>query len=121
MLNHLLNRPCQLVRRAPSGLEDDYGNELPGETVISTVCEFQKQTRSGDQEDTGRNQLAESRWNVFFPAGTEVDSGDSLVVDGTEYEVDGEPWDVRNPLTGQMSHVEVQVKRVAGAEDGAES
>lgn len=117
MISSLITRPCQLVRRAPSGLEDDYGNEIPGETVVSTVCEFQKQTRSGDQEDASRNELAESRWNVFLPAGTDVASGDALIVDGTEYEVDGEPWDVRNPVTGQFSHVEVQVKRVAGADD----
>ena len=117
MISNLINRPCQIVRRAPSGLEDDYGNEIPGETIVATVCEFQKQRGLGDQEDASRNELAESKWNVFFPSGTDVASGDSVIVDGIEYEGDGEAWPVRNPLTGQMSHVEVQVKRVAGAND----
>lgn len=116
-ITNLINLPCQIVRRTPSGLEDDYGNEIPGETVVSTVCEFQKLPRSSDQEDASRNELAESRWNVFFPAGTDVDSGDALIIGGTEYEVDGDPWDARNPLTDQVSHVELMAKRVAGADD----
>lgn len=115
---NLINRPCQIVRRGPSGTEDDYGNEIPGETVVSTVCEFQNQRGRSDAENPSRNELAESRWDVFLPAGTDVTSGDALVVDGIEYEVDGEAWAVRNPVTQALSHVEVTVKRVAGAEDG---
>lgn len=117
---NLMNLSCQIVRRGPSGTEDDYGNEIPGETVVSTVCEFQNQRGRADAEDGSHNELSESRWDVFLPAGTDVTSGDALIVDGLEYEVDGESWSVRNPRTGNLSHVEVTVKRVAGSEDGEE-
>ena len=118
MISNLINRPCQLVRRGPSGSEDDYGNEIPGETVVSTVCEFQAQPSRSDAEDAGHNQLSTSKWDVFLPVGTDVTSGDALMLDGVEYEVDGEAWAVRNPLTRRMSHVECTVVRVAGSEDG---
>lgn len=118
-ISELMNLPCQLVRRGPSGDEDDYGNELQGETVVSTVCEFQSVRSRGDQEDGSHNELAESRWNVFLPADTDVASGDALIVSGVEYEVDGEAWLARNPRTQGVSHVEVTVKRVAGSEGGS--
>lgn len=117
-ITNLMNRPVQIVRRGPSGTTDDYGNEIPGETVVSTVCEFQNQRGRSDAEDGSHNELAESRWDVFLPADTDITSGDALIVDGLEYEVDGEAWPVRNPLTQTMSHVEVTVKRVAGSGDG---
>ena len=119
MISGLMNLSCQIVRRGPSGMEDDYGNEIAGESVVSTVCEFQKQNTMGEQESGSRNDLADSSWDVFFPADTDIDSGDALLVDGKEYEVDGEPWTVRNPVTGQLSHVECSVKRVAGSEAGS--
>jgi hypothetical protein len=36
------------------------------------------------------------------------------VIEAERYEVDGEPWSVRNPRTQQMSHVEVRLVRVSG-------
>lgn len=115
---NLINRACQVVRRGPSA-EDDYGNEIPSETVVSTVCEFQAATSSADAEDRSQNNLAEGKFDVFFPVGTDVTSGDALILDGVEYEIDGEPWVARNPSTGVLSHVEAQVVRVAGSEDGS--
>ena len=41
MISGLMNLSCQIVRRGPSGMEDDYGNEIAGESVVSTVWEFQ--------------------------------------------------------------------------------
>jgi len=111
MISNLLNRPCQIVRRGPSGVDDDYGNELAGETVVSTVCELQQDaaTEIGTHED-----LSRTRWRCFMPVGTDIDGSDRVVIEAERYEVDGEPWSVRNPRTQQMSHVEVRLVRVSG-------
>lgn len=108
MLTNLINRPCTIRQRATSGY-DDYGNETDTLTDTATVCEFQQQQRSENEDE-----LAAVKWRVFLPTGTSISSGDQLVVDGTAYEVDGEPWDVRNPRTKTGSHIEATVIRVAG-------
>jgi len=111
-----MKTPCQIVRRE-DGTEDDYGNVIPAETTVQALCAFQKQNALGDSEDGSRGNLAESGWNVFFPVGTDVEQGDAVIVDGREYEVDGEPYRARNELTGSVSHVECAARRVAGADD----
>jgi hypothetical protein len=112
MPTNLLNRPCDIVRRGPSGTEDDYGNLLPDESISSTVCEFQQDSR---REHGDNNDMAESKWRIFLPVGTDITSGDQVIVDGKAYEVDGEPEAVRNPRTRTMSHVEATVVRTAGS------
>jgi hypothetical protein len=115
MLSNLLNRPCEIVRRGPSGVEDDYGNEIAGETVVNTVCELQQDAA---MEVGGHEEVSRTHWRCFLPVGTDIDGTDRVTVDGEPYEVDGEPWSVRNPRTQQMSHVEVRLIRVSG-EDGS--
>jgi hypothetical protein len=111
MPTNLLNRPCQIVHRSPSDTEDDYGNVIADHLVSATVCEFQQDAR---KEHDGTNDLSESKWRIFLPTGTDITSGDQVVVDGKTYEVDGEPESVRNPRTRTMSHLEVTVVRTAG-------
>jgi hypothetical protein len=111
MLSNLLNRSCQIVRRGLSGVEDDYGNEIAGETVVSTVCELQQDMAV---EITGHEDLSRTRWRCFFPADTDIDGTDRVIIDAERYEIDGDPWSVRNPRTQQMSHVEAHLIRVSG-------
>lgn len=49
---------------------------------------------------------------VYGPA-VELDSDDTLVINGVVYEVDGLPAEWRSPFTGWAPGVEVPVKRVA--------
>ena len=115
MLSNLLNRPCQIVRRGPSGVEDDYGNELAGETVVSTVCELQSGAGANVGAEIGKHEdLRRTQRQCFFPVGTDIDGNDRVIVDNEFYEVEGEPWAVRNPRTQQMSHVEAKLIRVQG-------
>jgi hypothetical protein len=111
MLSNLLNRPCQIVRRGPSGVEDEYGNEIAGETVVSTVCELQQDMAA---EVASHEEMSKTRWRCFFPVSTDIDGTDRVIIDAEVYEVDGEPWAVRNPRTQQMSHVESRLVRVSG-------
>jgi hypothetical protein len=112
-LSRLISRPCLLVKRSASGDEDEYGNEIPSEELVETVCELQQATRA---EPAAAGELSQTLWDFFFPTGTDCDTGDAVVVGANEYELVGEPWEAN---TGSRSvwHVEATARLVAGAED----
>lgn len=115
-LTQLLNRKAWLVRVSDSGEEDEYGNQKQGETTTEIVCEVQQRRR--DEQPDG--SPAEGDWLGVFPAGTVVDSGDKIVVEGLgEFELIGDSWAARNPRTQTESHVEATLRRVAGSESGS--
>jgi len=119
MIANLLNLPCQITRRRASGVEDRYGNEIPTENTVSTVCELQGSSQRVGNEPSGHNDLSRTKWSIFLPAGTDVDSADLVIVDGQEYELDGDPWNVRNPRTQSESHVEATLIRTNSPDGGA--
>lgn len=110
----LMTRSATLLRYADSGEVDEYGDAVKTLTETSVSCELQQQRRNEDDEQA---EVAESRWRLFLPAGTEVDTGDAIEVGGDRYELVGEPWPVHNPRTEEISHIEATVRRVAGAGD----
>jgi hypothetical protein len=107
----LLNRPCTITHRQDGDERDEYGNALDGEMTTTTVCELQQRQRS---ETT--DEIAASTWALYLPAGTAIDTGDAVEIEGVSYEVDGEPWAVRSPITKGVSHIEATVRRTAGVE-----
>lgn len=113
-LAKLINRSCTISRREPSDAEDEYGNEIPGVTLIDTICELQQRQRSepGDEDET-----SDSTWTLFLLPSDALGTGDVVIVAGERYEVTGEPWPARNPRTGVVEHIEATVRRVAGAMD----
>lgn len=115
-LTDLLNRPCTIVRRADSGAVNDYGDAILDETTVATVCELQQRQRT---EDTEFGSVATSAWLLVLPASVDIRLGDSVTVGDATFEVDGEPWYARLPTTGQISHVEVTLKRSAGIGEAA--
>jgi hypothetical protein len=114
-LARLINRPCTIVRRSGSGDVDELGDEVEGETRVESVCEVQQRQR---EEPAALGEISDTRWVAFLPAGTEIDTGDAIDLDGDLYELVGDPWRARNPRTGAESHVEATVRRVAGAGEG---
>lgn len=115
-LTNLITRPCTIVQRRESGTTDAYGNDVPAETSIETVCELQQQRRA-EQDDQG--ELSDTTWQAFFLPSEDIRGGDILIVDGVEYEMFGDPWEARNPRTRVVSHVEATLRRVAGSEDAS--
>jgi hypothetical protein len=111
-LTALMNQACTVIRRETSVDRDDYGDEIREEVATATVCELQ-QTSSTEPGD----EVAETSFRVFLPATTNIDQDDSIVIDGHTYEVTGVPDLVRNPRTKADSHIEVAVRRAAGADD----
>lgn len=113
MISSLINKPCTLLVRT-DGREDAHGNAEQDETAVAAVCELQQRRRD---EPALQNELSVTEWDAFFPAGTVAHTGDGLLVDGAEYEFVGDPWPVRNPRSGAISHVEATVRRSAASGD----
>lgn len=111
-LSQLINRPCTLTRRSPSGARNQYGKRLPTQTTVETLCELQQQSRDEPGE---AGEFGDTTWLLVLPAGTAIDTSDSVTVDGDVYELVGPPWEARNPRTRQVSHIEATVRRTAGA------
>lgn len=112
MLSALMNQDCTVIRRTTSSDRDEYGDEIRDETAVATTCEIQ-QASSNEAGD----EVASTVYRVFLPAATVIDQDDSIVVDGHTYELIEQPDVVRNPRTKADSHIEVQVRRSAGADD----
>lgn len=107
----LLTLDCTITHRAPSGTKDAFGDETTTDSTASTVCELQQRQRT---EQTAGGELSDTQWLLVVPAGTTIATGDTVTVDGNDYEVHGEPWTVRNPRTAVVSHIEATLRRVTG-------
>lgn len=113
----LLNRPCTIFRRSPSGSKDDYGNAILTETAVETVCEIQQRSRT-EEDDQG--ELSDTLWLGIFPGETVLRTGDEVRVEGIgNFELVGDPWPARNPRTQVEEHVEATLRRTVGDEEGS--
>lgn len=117
-LSALIDRPCTIVRRSETGTLDELGNEIPTEALVVSEWELQQRRRD---EPEGEGELSATEWIAFFQSSAELSTGDAVIDHdtGRQFELVGEPWPVRNPRTGEASHVEVSVRRVAGAQDAS--
>lgn len=116
MFTKLLNRTCVIKSRSASltGAIDAFGNEVPDEVTVNTVCELQqRQRREHDQE----GEVADDLWDCFFLPGTVLKTGDEVLVGGLAYEVVGTPWSAINPRSGVAHHIEASLRRTAGPEE----
>ena len=114
MLTQLLDKPCRIVQRYDTGSTDDLGNPDIDETITHTVCEIQQARRTeGDLE----GELSDTRWTIWFPAGTEVQTDDAVEVGGFVYELVGGPADWEHTMSPGMEHVEASARRTGTAED----
>lgn len=114
MLSTLINRPATVIQRSASGQKTRFGDSVRTESAVQTLCEIQQKRRD---EPAQEGELSDSDWNLFFLPGTDLSSGDAVVVDGEEYELVGEPWVARNPRTGHVSHIECTARRTRGPDD----
>jgi hypothetical protein len=108
MITHLLTRPCTL-RKQVEGPKDEFGDVTYTATEKSTTCELQ-QAQTTEFRD-GR-QLQVSTWNLYLPSGEDPAGWDEVELDGQVWTFEGDPWTVRHPRTGALSHVESRVRRV---------
>jgi hypothetical protein len=116
-ISTLINRTCTITRRSSSTSKDDYGNVIPATSTVTTVCELQQQPRRSDSESEAHADLSDTQWVAFLLPGEQIDASDKITVDGQAFEVAGQPWPARNPRTQAVSHIEVNLRRVAGGAD----
>lgn len=113
-VTRLMTRPCTLTLRYASAEVNRYGDTITDEAIVETLCELQQQNRSSDEN------VAADEWRLYLPAATVPQDGDTADVDGMTFEVIGEPWQVRSPVTNRVSHVEATVRRAHARDDQTE-
>jgi hypothetical protein len=114
VISTLINRPCTITRRLAEGDEDGYGSDRAAETELETVCELQQARRD---EGAAHADLSQTTWLLFFRPGVPLRSGDAVTVEGETYEIIGDPWVARDPLTRRDSHVEATARRTVSSDD----
>lgn len=109
---------CQTVTRirATVGGEDDYGNPTAGtpESTAITGVSLQPLLGTPTTEASGADyDRTITRWKLFAPPGTDLQTTDRIVQGSLDLEVDGEPvtWPGAD---GQPHHVEAMLKKYGG-------
>ena len=91
---------------------DDYGNAVPGALGAPvTVYGFLEQQTTVEYLDA--RQTSVTHWHAFLPAGTAIHPMDYVSDNGQRFQVSGEPWQVYNPRTSDISHVQCQLTVVS--------
>ncbi|MGZ6587885.1 MAG: hypothetical protein ACXVHX_26745 [Solirubrobacteraceae bacterium] len=103
-----------MTHRLPGATYDDLGNEIPEEESTETLCELQQTSTT---EPALEGESSDSRFLLILPAGTLIATGDTVTIEGQDYELVGDPWRARNPRLGTHSHVQATVRRTSGTED----
>lgn len=110
MIDRMLRTPCTIRHRGSSGV-DEYGNPTQVESgTTDTVC-WLDPARS--VEVTNGQQTYIQDWTLYLPAGTTIDGGDQVEVDGVLYELTGNPRRFTRPTSTVEHHVECDVRRVS--------
>ncbi len=78
------------------------------------------QQRRRDEAD-GHGEFSRTEWLLVLSAEASLDTADTVSVDGTRYEVAGDPWPVYNELTGEVHHIEATLTRTGSGSSGTPS
>lgn len=106
MYDRLLKMPVTLHLRSP-GAEDEHGNPVDTETNVVTVGHVALQ-RPVEEDSTVGEQF-----RLFLKAGEILSGWDAVTAGGFKYEVIGQPWEVFNPRTGVVHHIEADIRRAS--------
>lgn len=100
-----------IERRVLSGT-DEFGNDkYTNQSVDVYPCSVQ--SGSSSEVVQGTEQVT-TDIVVYFPAGTDAEAIDALVIDGVKYEIVGEPNAGTSPFTGFVAPVQVRANRMTG-------
>ena len=111
----LLSHPATIIVRTPDPANaDEYGNPGSIETEFPTLAEIQQESAT----ETNSDAVETTTWRVFLPPDAPTRGWNALQIEdgsiegGSRFELEGDAWQVRNPRTGLISHVEARVRRV---------
>lgn len=117
-IDHLLTIPCELIQRSYAEAANADGEQDVTETIVAGVlCELQA---AGSREEQG-GALQITTYRLWLAAGTVLRGWDAvrLTDTGELFELEGDAFEARSPLTGN-SHVEAIVRRTDyGASEAA--
>lgn len=104
-----------LITRTVTGKDGD-GNDVYGETTSTVQGAF---APGGSAEypqgagSSGGDQVV-TQPTLYLPGGTVLGAVDAVEINGTRYEVDGDPLVWTSPFTGRQAGVQVPLKKVTG-------
>lgn len=98
------------IAHAADGTPDEYNDATVTYSTVTARCWLQQTQRS---EQTAAGQIETETWSLYLPAGTTIDPADQVTIDAVTYELTGPPWPAVNARTGQHSHIEATIRRVA--------
>ena len=106
-------RTVTIVRGSTDGY-DEYGDPSSGSVSRTVVRGCAVAPRSSSEPDARGRRGVVVGLTLFAPHGTDIRFTDTVEVDGTAYEVEGEPGVWVSPFTGWSPGVEVALSRAGG-------
>lgn len=107
-IDHLLTLDGTLLARVP-GDPDEYGDATFQVVSRDVRCELQWGGSREEHEDA--TQV--STWRFWLPPdAADLRGWDAIRTEDGVYELNGDPWPVRNPRTGVVHHVEGYATRL---------
>lgn len=106
-LARLMNQPLTIQKMGGSAL-DEYGNASPAAlgAPLSAVGYLEQ---SQSIETLNDRDTVVSMWVAYLPAGSNIGPFDRINFNGQKFEVKGEPWQVYNPRTQAVSHLQMEL------------
>lgn len=109
-VGRLLTSTATVTSVARTGTEDVYGVPAEATTSVDVACWLHQTRRTDDSIPVARG---DETWELYVPAGTEIDTADRVTVDDVAYEVVGPPWVATNPRTRRAEFTVATVRRTA--------
>lgn len=110
LIDRLLAQSVTIVARTQSGPNDEMGDPSWVETTTEAKGYLYQTSRS---DQTAGQELGFQEFRLVLDAGAVADHASRVIIDGTTYEVYGDPWYALNPRTKEVSHLEATVRRTA--------
>lgn len=103
----LMNQPLT-VQTVAGTTTDVYGNAVPT-AVGSPVAAVGYLEMKESVEMVLNRDTTVSKWTVAFPASTVIGAFDYVNFNAQKFQVDGQPWQVFNPRTKTVSHIQCKL------------
>lgn len=104
---HLLTQALTIQSVGPT-MTDAYGNAVPG-ALGPPVAVNGYLEQASTTEFLNARQTTITQWQAYLPANAAIHPMDYINFGGQRFQVDGEPWQVYNPRTATVSHVQCKL------------
>ena len=111
-LARLMSQPLTVQAMGPT-TQDVYGDWIPG-AVGAPVAALGYLEQSTTVEFVLNRDTTVTTWKAYLPASVAITPLSIINFQAQVFQVDGEPWDVWNPRTKAVDHIECKLIVVAG-------